>query len=145
MNKIYTIGHGNKSIQDLLSELKINNIDMLVDVRSVPYSRYCQQFNRESLKLELCNNGIAYKHMPKLGGRYEEKPNTDSWNDAILDLVIESYTKNVAIMCSEQDPYKVCHRHFWIEPDLKSKNVEVIHILKGGNTEQSPPKQSSMI
>jgi len=63
---LYTIGHSNKSIVEFLSELKSREIHLVVDMGSIPYSRFSPQFNREALIKVLGKNGIAYKHIPSL-------------------------------------------------------------------------------
>jgi len=66
---IFSIGHGNKTIDELISELKSFEIQFLVDIRSVPYSRINSQFNRERLKFILKEKGISYGYMGDvLGG-----------------------------------------------------------------------------
>jgi uncharacterized protein (DUF488 family) len=47
--KIYTIGHSNQTLANMLDVLNKYNIEVLVDVRSIPYSKYASQFNREKL------------------------------------------------------------------------------------------------
>ena len=44
--KIYTIGHSNKAIEDFVNKLTENKVDTVVDVRSIPFSKYNPQFNR---------------------------------------------------------------------------------------------------
>ena len=46
---IYTIGHSTHTSEDFFQMLKDNKIDMIVDVRSVPYSKYAPQFNQENI------------------------------------------------------------------------------------------------
>jgi len=69
--KIYTIGHSNHSIEFFLKLLSKFNIEILVDIRFHPYSRYVPHFNRENLAPVLENSGIEYVYMgDRLGGRY---------------------------------------------------------------------------
>jgi uncharacterized protein (DUF488 family) len=39
-NTIFSIGHGNKTIEEFILELKSFDIQYLIDVRSIPYSKY---------------------------------------------------------------------------------------------------------
>ena len=57
---IYTIGYGNRSISDFIQILKDNQIQVVVDVRSVPYSRYRPAFNSKALAKNLTDAGIGY-------------------------------------------------------------------------------------
>lgn len=137
---IFTIGHGTKTTLELIKELKLNGIQAVADVRSTPYSKYNPQHNREVLKSQLLANGIGYRHIPALGGRYSEKPNTPEWQSALQIIQKEAGINKIAIMCSESDPFKMCHRHLWIEPDLIKNGCNVIHILKGGKTKATVRK-----
>ena len=47
---IYSIGHGNKTIEDFIVELKTYNIEFLIDVRTTPYSKWNPHFNQDDLK-----------------------------------------------------------------------------------------------
>ena len=47
---IYSIGHGNKTIDEFVSVLQLYSIKYLIDVRSVPYSKFHTDFNQEALK-----------------------------------------------------------------------------------------------
>ena len=63
-----TIGHSNRSLEELIAMLQAHGVDLLVDVRTVPKSRYNPQFNTDSLPDPLRKAGIEYLHMPALGG-----------------------------------------------------------------------------
>ncbi len=52
MNSIYTIGHSNQDMVAFLKLLKDNSIQVVVDVRSAPYSRYVPQFNKKEMELQ---------------------------------------------------------------------------------------------
>ena len=66
---LYSIGHGNKSIETLIEELKHFDINFLIDIRSKPYSKYNPQFNRNDIKFSLEEAKIVYTYMGDvLGG-----------------------------------------------------------------------------
>jgi hypothetical protein len=77
--EILTIGHSVLPIERFIELLRDNGVDVLVDVRSTPYSRYNPQFtcacatgagNRESLAASLAAAGIEYAFAGDyLGGR----------------------------------------------------------------------------
>ena len=70
---IYTIGHSTHEIENWISLLKRHRIEAVADVRSVPYSRWQPQFNRESLIDSLKTHGIAYVFLGKeLGARTDD-------------------------------------------------------------------------
>src|SRR4051812_33189400 len=85
---IYTIGHSTRGVDELIALLRESRVDLLVDIRSVPRSRFNPQFNTEALPEPLREAGIAYHHIKALGGlRHRPKdappsPNTAWRNDA---------------------------------------------------------------
>lgn len=147
--KIYTIGHSNHSIEFFLELLTKFNIEILVDIRSHPYSRYVPHFNRENLAPVLENSGIEYVYMgDRLGGRYTLgkrkeliKPNgkidwekvrtQDFFKEGIKKVKELGRRKNTAIMCAEENPLR-CHRFFLVTPALLDEGMEVLHIRKTG-------------
>ena len=50
---IYTIGYGSRSIVELIEVLQQHQVAYLIDVRSVPYSRYKPEFSKKPLANEL--------------------------------------------------------------------------------------------
>lgn len=144
--KIFTIGHSTQSQKDFLALIKKNHIDVVIDVRSTPYSRIAPQFNREDLKIFLKENHVIYGYMGDvLGARYTdptvltEDGQVDfskvallpSFNQGINRLFKGMPNYRIALMCSEQDPL-TCHRFGLISKVLTDKGVEVYHITPVG-------------
>ena len=50
MIDIYTIGHSNYSIERFVEMLKKFKIDVVVDIRGTPYSKYNVQYDKEKLQ-----------------------------------------------------------------------------------------------
>ncbi|MCX8069328.1 MAG: DUF488 domain-containing protein, partial [Thermodesulfovibrionales bacterium] len=65
---LYTIGHSNITIEDFIKLLCSANIEVLVDVRSAPYSKYASQFNKENLIKLFQSTNIKYVYMGDLIG-----------------------------------------------------------------------------
>ena len=65
---IFTIGHSTRTIAEFVALLRQAAVDLLIDVRSVPRSRTNPQFNADTLPEALAEAGIAYRHLPALGG-----------------------------------------------------------------------------
>ncbi|WP_433988348.1 DUF488 domain-containing protein [Pseudomonas poae] len=66
---IYSIGHGGRSIEELISLLKDNEISYVIDVRTKPRSRFHPQYNKERLDNHLKAENIRYVFMGEnLGG-----------------------------------------------------------------------------
>ena len=70
--KIYTIGHGARKIEEFLEIIKSNGINLIVDIRERPVSKYYPQFNRKNLEKILKENEIEYIYAGDyLGGSAE--------------------------------------------------------------------------
>jgi uncharacterized protein (DUF488 family) len=143
---IYTIGHSTRTLDELLDLLRENGITMLVDIRTVPRSRTNPQFNTDLLERELPHEGIAYKHMPDLGGLRRAKPDsentvwenasfrgyadymeTERFREAISELLRMAEHEQIAIMCAEAVWWR-CHRGM-VSDELIARGVTVQHIL----------------
>jgi len=67
---IYTIGHSNVTVQKLIELLKAYGIEVVMDVRSEPYSKYASHFNKREIEPELRKHGFEYCfYGEKLGGK----------------------------------------------------------------------------
>ena len=87
---IYSIGHGNKKVEDFIAELKSFDIEYLLDIRSKPYSKWNPQFNQEALELELKNNDITYVFVgDTLGGLPKDRSCYDKNVKVVYDLIAE--------------------------------------------------------
>lgn len=145
-SRIYSIGHGNKSIETFIEELLFFKIDYLIDVRSIPYSKseFIQQFNQDVLSKSLSNKGIKYIFMGKeLGGLpkddlcytsgrvdYSKLKENIFFKDGLKRLVVANDKQlKIAIMCSESNPAE-CHRTKLIGEELTKKNINLNHIIK---------------
>src|SRR5918997_761354 len=74
MNPVFTVGHSNHSAEKFAVLLKRHGIEVLVDIRSRPYSRHAPQFNARGIEATLSGNGIRYLFLGReLGGRPEEE------------------------------------------------------------------------
>jgi uncharacterized protein (DUF488 family) len=142
---IFTIGHSTRTLDELVALLTQNGVVQLADVRTVPKSRRHPQFVREALAESLPRAGIAYRHIPGLGGL--RKPRADSINTAwrnegfrgyadymqtpafgqALDDLLEWASRPTAIMCAEAVWWQ-CHRQL-IADALLARAVEVRHIV----------------
>ena len=123
-----TIGYSQKTVQDLITLLKLAEVTILIDVRRNPSSLYKPEFNKDELAKELPNIGIKYVHIPELGisreardemyeGAVTPKELLDQYERQILgtrglDQLFEIVKGKgtFALMCTEVDP-TMCHRH----------------------------------
>ncbi len=162
---IYTLGHGNRSIDEFTELLRQYRITCLVDVRSTPYSKMFPNFNREALAAFLENEGVCrYVWLgDKLGGRpqdpgcylpdgrvdYNAVAQSDFFNEGIYELSrLMEEGGLVAVACSELRPEE-CHRSKLIAPALGKKHVPVLHIDDKGRLKTQaqvlPPQQGSLL
>ncbi|HKC20100.1 MAG TPA: DUF488 domain-containing protein [Candidatus Dormibacteraeota bacterium] len=145
MTTVFTIGHSTRSLEELIELLRHHRIELLVDVRTVPASRRMPHFAKTALERSLPAHGIAYRHMPELGGLrkpkrdstntgwrnvsfrgYADYMQTDEFWRAISDLEELAAKQRVAIMCAEAVPWR-CHRSL-IADALAARGNEVRHI-----------------
>jgi uncharacterized protein (DUF488 family) len=71
---VYTVGHGNRSIDELIATLQSGGVGLLVDVRAHPGSRHVPHFARDALMASLPAAHIAYAWRGEgLGGRRRAK------------------------------------------------------------------------
>ena len=129
--KIYSIGYSNRNIEEFIGLLKEFGIEIVVDVRRFPVSKFLC-YKKDILKEILEKNGIKYVHFENLGGYrggYKEWMLTGEWKNAYNDLKKIALNKKVVIMCVEKYPFK-CHRRYITRQLIKEK-WEVIHIING--------------
>lgn len=144
-SSLYSIGHGQKTQEEFLSELKSFDIQFLVDVRTSPYSKWAPQYNQGMIERWLADNGIRYVYMgDSIGGRpqnedcYDEEGYFDYKRMAQeptftigIQRLVDANKQNcrVAIMCSESDPSE-CHRSKLIGRELYfDYNISMTHII----------------
>ena len=87
--RIWTIGHSTRTIDEFISLLKENKINLLADVRTWPGSKRYPHFNKDALAKSLSEQGIRYEHFPELGGKRKSKP--DSRNTAWRNASFRGY------------------------------------------------------
>ena len=150
---IRTIGHSTRPIEALIEMLEAHGIKRLIDVRTIPKSRYNPQYNREALEQSLRDAGIGYEHMKALGGlRHPRKdsPNlgwrnesfrgyadymqTTEFESGLKALAKAAAHEAIAIMCAEAVPWR-CHRSL-ISDALTARGYRVEHIM---NATKSDP------
>ena len=121
ISTVFTIGHSNQPAAEFLGLLEAQDVELVVDVRSKPYSRF-RHFNREALEDRLDGMRILYSHRGKeLGGHppqdkfynehgrvaYERLATLRTFRRAISKIVEESEQSTLALMCTEEDPAEV--------------------------------------
>lgn len=165
---LYTIGHSNYAFEDFVALLAQQKIEVVVDVRSNPYSRYATYFTGSALKPLLHEAGYKYLFLGKeIGGKPTDPRFLDEEGYVDYSLVAQSelfqggmnrletgvQKYRVAAMCGEENPTG-CHRRNLIAKEAARRGIEVIHIRKGGilNTEEDllfeengPPPEATQL
>lgn len=143
--RLYSIGHSNQTQEEFLALLVQYNINCIIDVRSVPASKYSPQFNQDALKWFLKNQGVLYLHFgDEFGARRTDSINEEGQVDFELAVMTPSFQQGayrlmkglekgyqIALMCSEADPLE-CHRFSMVSRYFYEKGLDVQHILKDG-------------
>ena len=135
---IKTAGHSNHPIERFVELLKNGGVDVLVDVRSTPYSRRCPQFGRERLAQALTVAGIGYAYEGaalggKGGGSYDAVAAKPEFKDAVGRLIAQSGERRLCLMCAEKDPLD-CHRTVLVSRRLAERGAGVEHLLADGGS-----------
>ncbi len=151
--RIWSIGHGTRTLADLLAILGENEIRTLADIRSFPGSRRYPHFGKGSLAVALSTAGIRYEHLRGLGGRRRAKPGSP--HTALRVPAFRAYADHMesaefrsdldrlealareaptAYMCAETLWWR-CHRRL-LSDRLVADSWVVVHILALGKTER---------
>src|SRR5690606_16535639 len=128
---IYTVGHSNRPIEEILEILGQSGISHLVDVRRQPGSKRYPWFNQDELPTSLEQAGIGHSYSAGLTGRrpaskkvpreinawwqnrsfhnYADHALSDEFTEALDELRREASKTRLTVMCSEAVWWR-CHR-----------------------------------
>ena len=148
---VRTIGHSNRPIEEFIDLLRQNEVQVLLDIRTVPKSRHNPQFGQDQLPLSLQAAGIEYRQMPGLGGlrrALKDSPNsgwrntsfrgyadymqTDAFWHGVDEVAALAGGERVALMCAEAVPWR-CHRSM-VADALAVRGIAALHIINPGKT-----------
>jgi uncharacterized protein (DUF488 family) len=141
MAHVYTIGYATRTLETFIALLKQHRVVVVADVRSVPYSQYHSEFNRENFQAELKSHRMRYVFLgDQCGARTSDRncyrngkvdfgllAMTPIFQNGLERIINGAQTYRIALMCAELDPI-TCHRAILICKHLKS-SVKVDHIL----------------
>jgi uncharacterized protein (DUF488 family) len=146
---LLTIGHSNHSAEHFRWLLAKHGVEVLVDVRSWPHSRYVEWADRSRIGDVAREAGAEYLFLGKeLGGRpdadqcydeaghvlYGKVAKSSEFRAGIERLLRGSTRYRVAIMCSEEDPAS-CHRRLLVAKVLLERGLTIGHIRGDGRCE----------
>ena len=139
---ILSLGYEKRSLEQFVSILKDNHVQLLVDVRRNAISRR-QGYSKKRLEEVLSSNSIGYHHIPELGISRESRRGLSSkadyqrlflgYRDSLSDnteyleiLVRLASEIRIALVCYERDP-EFCHRRVLTEV-LEDKGFSIVEV-----------------
>lgn len=150
--RIWTVGHGTRTIENFIAVLRQAGVVTLADVRSFPGSRRHPQFGQDALRTSLTEAGFAYMHLRGLGGRreaaagsphvalrveafrgYADHMASPEFARDLATLEAVANATPTAYMCAETLWWR-CHRRM-LSDLLAIRAWEVIHLLGAGKSE----------
>lgn len=157
-NPIFTVGHSLHAPDAFCQLLLRHGIEIVLDVRSSPYSRRVPHFNRSAVQSMLRNIGVRYSFGgATLGGRpenaelyvgrqasYELMAASESFVASLRRVARGAKSAIVALLCAEADPIE-CHRFLLISRALHARGLEVQHILANGLVESHADGERRML
>ena len=144
---LFTVGHSNRTVPELIDLLDTHGIGCVCDVRAYPSSRRLPQFNQGVLAAAVEDAGLRYVWLGKELGGYRKSERADSPHTALdedwrayadhmesdlfragvqrlLDLAGE---RAVAYLCAERD-WQGCHRRYISDWLVAIANAGVTHL-----------------
>ena len=150
---IWTIGHSTHGLDEFVDLLSGHGIGALVDIRTVPKSRRHPHFHSDALARCLPERGIAYTHLPRLGGfrrplvdspnagwrnesfrGYADYAMADEFAAGLAELREVAEAQRTAMMCSEALWWR-CHRRL-VADRLVVAGDAVVHIGADGRASE---------
>lgn len=128
---VYTLGTGTRSFDEFVALLNRYEVQVVVDVRRFPRSRF-SYFSCEELTKSLPQQGIDYYYLGgKLGGYkkggYATFSTTEEFKGGLEELMGIASQRITAIVCAEKLPWR-CHRRF-IGAELSRQGWQVVHTI----------------
>jgi uncharacterized protein (DUF488 family) len=162
---LLTVGHGPQDRDALGARLTAAGVEELVDVRRFPGSRNNPDVARESLEAWLPALGIGYRWEERLGGRRRLPPDApveDGWwtvaqfaayaahtrtpefAAALDEVLAQSATRTVAVMCSESVWWR-CHRRLIADVVVLGRGMPVTHLMPDGRLAPHRPSEGAVL
>lgn len=146
---IYAIGHSNYSFEKFITIIKEYNLNCIVDIRSIPYSKYNVQYNKEDFSKRLKELGYTYIYMAdQFGVKRDDKSSYNSEGYADFDKVRleKSFRRGVerlkdgckkgyriVLLGAVQEPIR-CPRAILVGRELEKEGFDVRYIVHEGGT-----------
>lgn len=158
---LFSIGYATKPLTEFMVQLQSYEVNVVADVRSVPYSAAFHDYHRELLQRALKQQGISYVYLGKeLGPRstnpahydetgrvqYNRLQRADNFLHGIERLLTGlDKALNIALLCAEKDP-AFCHRSLLIGHHLARANaLPIQHIGFDGALESQAELEQRLV
>jgi|TARA_A200000159_G_scaffold137965_1_gene138618 uncharacterized protein (DUF488 family) len=158
---LFSIGYATKPLTEFMVQLQSYEVNVVADVRSVPYSAAFHDYHRELLQRALKQQGISYVYLGKeLGPRSTNPAHYDETGRVQYDCLqradnflhgIERLLTgldkalNIALLCAEKDP-AFCHRSLLIGHHLARANaLPIQHIGFDGALESQAELEQRLV
>ena len=149
MLTLWSIGHSTHALEEFVALLGSHGVEVVADIRTVPKSRRHPHFHADALTTSLPEHGLAYRHLPQLGGL--RSPRGESLNDGWRNRSFRAYADHAltadfadglaalretaragrtAMMCAEAVWWR-CHRRL-VADRLVGDGDVVLHIMPDG-------------
>ncbi|MDF1585489.1 DUF488 domain-containing protein [Marinimicrococcus flavescens] len=161
----FTIGHSTRTVGQLVELLRASDVQLVVDIRTVPRSRTNPQFNADVLEETLRQSGIGYERIAELGGLRGSSPDVPaavngfwqnrsfhnyadhaigtSFREGLARLRELGQAVPCAMMCAEAVWWR-CHRRI-VADHLIATGETVCHILGPGKVEPARLTEAARI
>jgi len=146
---VYTVGHSTHTIEAFVDLLRAGQVEIVVDIRSLPKSRRNPDYNLDTLPAALGDYQIGHLHIEELGGRrgkvrsvppevngywtnrsfhnYADYALSDDFQTGLSRLLEVSRERCCAIMCAEALWWR-CPRRF-VADYLLLNGRDVFHLM----------------
>lgn len=150
--RIWTVGHGTRSVEELIAVLREAGVATVADVRTYPGSHRHPQFGQAPLRDAFAAAGIGYEHLRGLGGRRDPRPdsphtalNVSAFRGYADHMSSEEFARDLerlermargtptANLCAETLWWR-CHRRM-LSDLLSVRGWDVVHLLAPGKSE----------
>ena len=143
-NTLYTIGYTGFTVEEFITTLKHYGINVVIDVRSSPYSERYADYNKDNIEKVLKEHGIYYRnYVSEFGARQDDA--RFYADDGILDFELFAQSERfksgvckiqnslekgyrIVLMCAEKNPVQ-CHRTILVARAFSDRGYSVLHLL----------------
>jgi uncharacterized protein (DUF488 family) len=153
---LYTAGHSNRELPELIELLVEAGIRTVADVRRFPRSKRHPWFNSNALADALAEAGLSHQHFGELGGMrdapskellplvsalpepwpaYAAHARSDEFAQAFGKLLKTAELRHpLAVLCAEKNP-EDCHRRLLADAALLA-GWQVVHLIAPGESRE---------